>query len=69
MLDEARGDFQGLYRWATVAAAERYANSYAMRFMTRRAVPGSVSHRITAGSDPQFGDLAGLIEKPLSPPN
>jgi hypothetical protein len=63
MLDEARGDFQGLYRWASVAAAERYAASYAMRFMTRRAVPGSVSHRITAGSDSQdFGDLAGPKE-------
>ena len=61
MLDETRGDFQGLYRWDSVAAAERYANSYAMRFMTRRAVPGSVSHRIVAASDPEgFGDLADL---------
>lgn len=61
MLDEARGDFQGLYRWASVAAAERYAASYAMRFMTRRAVPGSVSYRIVAASDLEgFGDLAGL---------
>ena len=61
MIDAARGDFQGLYRWASVAAAERYANSYAMRFMTRRSAPGSVSQRITAASDPQdFGDLSGL---------
>jgi hypothetical protein len=42
------GDFQGIYEWDTPADAEAYAQSFAMRFMTRRSVPGSVSYQITA---------------------
>lgn len=45
-LDEKSGDWLGLYAWQTVAAAEAYAHSFAMRFMTRRSVPGSVTHEI-----------------------
>lgn len=48
MIDRATGDFQGVYQWDTVQAAERYAGSFAMRFMTGRAKPGSVWYRITA---------------------
>ncbi len=47
LLDEATGDFHGLYEWQTVAAAEAYAHSFAMRFMTGRSIPGSVAYDIT----------------------
>jgi len=39
-------DFQGIYEWASVGDAEDYVHSFAVRFMTGRSVPGSVSHRI-----------------------
>ncbi|MCD1294689.1 hypothetical protein CUJ83_06705 [Methanocella sp. CWC-04] len=45
-LDESTGDFQGIYEWDTVKDAENYAGSFAMRFMTGRSTPGSVSYRI-----------------------
>ncbi|MFT4891601.1 MAG: hypothetical protein ACI9YT_002535 [Halobacteriales archaeon] len=41
LLDECAG----VYEWASATAAEGYRNSFAMRFMTARAVPGSVSPR------------------------
>jgi hypothetical protein len=41
------GDFQGIYEWQTVSDADAYAHSVAMRFMTRRSVPGSVTWSIT----------------------
>ena len=47
LLDEATGDFHGLYQWETPVAAERYAHSFALRFMTARSVPGSLSYTIT----------------------
>jgi hypothetical protein len=40
------GACQGVYAWQTVADAKAYAGSIALRFMTGRSVPGSVSHRI-----------------------
>ena len=40
------GVSQGIYRWDTAEDAENYANSFAMDFMTRRSVPGSVSWQI-----------------------
>ncbi len=46
MNDRSEGWCQGLYEWETVQAAEKYANSFAMRFMTKRAEPGSISYRI-----------------------
>ncbi len=44
--NENTGDFQGIYEWDTVQDAESYANSFAMKFMTKRSVPGSVSYEI-----------------------
>jgi hypothetical protein len=38
------GACQGIYAWQTAADAEAYAASVAMRFMTGRSLPGSVSH-------------------------
>jgi hypothetical protein len=40
------GRCQGLYAWQTLADAEAYARSVALRFMTGRSIGGSVSHRI-----------------------
>ncbi|HML23315.1 MAG TPA: hypothetical protein PKD09_16795 [Aggregatilinea sp.] len=56
-LDEASGEFQGLYWWATVEDAERYAHSFAMRFMTRRAVPGSVAAVVYPGLHPALKEI------------
>lgn len=47
MLDDETGDFQGLYEWDTVQDAERYAHSFALRFMVRRSTPGSISYEVT----------------------
>lgn len=53
--DEQSGDFQGVYQWDTVRDAENYAGSFAMRFMTRRSVPGSVSYQILpSGSSSKY---------------
>ncbi|MFC7046801.1 YdhR family protein [Halobacteriaceae archaeon GCM10025711] len=46
LVDESTEEFAGLYEWASPAAAERYADSFAMRFMTKRAAPGSVGYEI-----------------------
>ena len=45
-VNKRTGASQGIYRWDTVQDAENYANSFAMDFMTRRSVPGSVSWQI-----------------------
>jgi hypothetical protein len=47
MLDRETGCFQGVYEWDTVAAAEAYMRSFAIRLMRQRAMPGSLSHEIT----------------------
>jgi len=46
MDDHATGESQGVYKWDTVGDAQNYANSFAMQFMTRRAVPGSISRKV-----------------------
>jgi hypothetical protein len=46
--DDATGDCQGIYQWDSIAHAEKYAASVAMRFMMARAVKGSVWYRISA---------------------
>ena len=46
LYDPETGDFRGLYRWQTADDAEKYANSFAVRFMKGRSVPGSVSYKI-----------------------
>jgi len=40
------GDFTGWYEWDTRLDAENYSKSFAIRFMSRRSVPGSVSYQI-----------------------
>jgi hypothetical protein len=45
-INENNGDFQGIYQWDSLEDAENYANSFALNFMTRRSIPGSVSYEI-----------------------
>jgi len=40
------GDFLGLYEWDSITDAERYKRSFAIKLMTKRAVPGSVRFQI-----------------------
>ncbi|MHA2365548.1 MAG: hypothetical protein ACXAC7_16445 [Candidatus Hodarchaeales archaeon] len=46
MIHESSGGFQGLYEWDTVQNAENYKKSFAIKLMTKRAVPGSVNFEI-----------------------
>lgn len=46
LVDQASGDFMGQYEWDTVEDAENYSKSFAMRFMIRRSIPGSVRFEI-----------------------
>ncbi len=46
LFDPITGDFSGYYEWQTEQDAYAYAHSFAMRFMTARSIPGSVSARI-----------------------
>jgi len=46
LLDEKTNTCMGVYRWATIADAERYSKSIAMKFMKKRSVEGSVSFSI-----------------------
>ena len=45
-VNATNGMCQGVYAWQTVADADAYAHSVALRFMTGRSLPGSVSHQI-----------------------
>ena len=45
-VDDATGAYQGVYEWQTRAHAEAYVASIALRFMTNRSIPGSLSYRI-----------------------
>ncbi len=49
MMDESTGDFQGIYEWDTVSAAEAYWTSFPMRLMKKRAAPGSIHHEVLVG--------------------
>lgn len=45
-VDKATGLCQGLYQWQSLKDAENYSRSVAMRFMSKRLVPGSLESRI-----------------------
>jgi hypothetical protein len=53
-VNDETGACEGVYEWQTRADAEAYSASIALRFMTNRSIPGSVSHRILerAGDEP-----------------
>jgi hypothetical protein len=48
------GECQGVYAWQTAADARAYADSVALRFMTDRALPGSVSHQVLDQSPDEY---------------
>lgn len=48
MIGQKTGLFQGFYEWDTVEDAENYWTSFPLRLMKRRAVPDSMTYRITA---------------------
>lgn len=48
LLGRESGAFKGIYEWDTVADAEAYWTSFPMRLMRRRAVPQTLTKRITA---------------------
>jgi len=41
------GGFQGIYEWETIRDAEVYKQSFAIKLMTKRVVPGTVTFKIT----------------------
>jgi hypothetical protein len=45
-VDDETGLCQGVYAWKTLEDASNYSLSIAMRFMTRRSVPGSVTSQV-----------------------
>jgi hypothetical protein len=47
MLHKDSGGFQGIYEWDTIQDAEIYKKSLAIKLMTKRAIPGSVTFQIT----------------------
>jgi hypothetical protein len=48
------GECQGIYAWQTGADARTYADSVALRFMTSRSLPGSVSHQVLDQSSDEY---------------
>jgi hypothetical protein len=60
LLDPASGDFSGYYEWQTIEDADIYAHSFAMRFMTNRSIPGSVSARVIRREDYACIPMSGL---------
>lgn len=65
LYDEETGDYQGRYQWDSVADAERYADSLAVKFMTWRSLPESVSFRIEARSaEDERSDVADVTGPP-----
>jgi hypothetical protein len=58
------GACQGVYAWQTLADAEAYAASVALRFMTGRSLPGTVSHRILDQSQEPYW---AFREQPCAP--
>ena len=45
LFDHGTGDYMGVYQWASVDAAERYARSL-RRLMDALSVPGSVAYEV-----------------------
>jgi len=42
------GDFLGVYEWDSIIDAEKYKKSFAIKLMTKRAVPGSVKFQMNS---------------------
>jgi len=46
LVNEKSGYNMGIYEWQTPKDAKNYSKSFAMKFMTKRSVPGSASFEI-----------------------
>lgn len=53
LVDDASGDFGGIYEWDTLEDAQRYAESFAMRFSKMRSLPGQFSAEFFPVNDPR----------------
>jgi hypothetical protein len=53
-MNRQTGGCQGIYAWQTAADAHAYAGSVALRFMTSRSLPGSVSHQVLDQSPDEY---------------
>jgi len=42
-INKESGGFQGIYKWDTIQDAEIYKKSFAIKLMTKRAIPGSIT--------------------------
>ena len=60
-VDDETGLCQGVYAWQTVQDAESYSKSIAMRFMTNRSDPESVSARVI---DQKFETFISKLKLP-----
>jgi hypothetical protein len=49
-VNEESGECQGVYEWDKLEDAERYSKSIAVRNMTKRSLPGSVSFKVLKNS-------------------
>jgi hypothetical protein len=47
LIGQKTGIFQGLYEWDTVEDAENYWDSFPMKLMKKRALPGSLTRSIS----------------------
>ena len=45
-INKESGGFQGIYKWDTIQDAEAYKKSFAIKLMTKRAIPGSITFLI-----------------------
>lgn len=61
MIDEENGYFQGVYEWDSLLSAQNYSKSFAMKFMIKRSIPGTVNYEIIAnkGLEGYIGTLDG----------
>ncbi|MBN1534154.1 MAG: hypothetical protein JXA20_15895 [Spirochaetes bacterium] len=50
MEDRVTGTCSGIYQWDSAEAARAYARSFAIRFMMKRSVPGSLSWQVHPGT-------------------
>jgi hypothetical protein len=60
------GACQGVYAWQTDADADAYAASVALRFMTGRSLPGTVSHQVLDQSQEPYW---AFRKQPWAPAN
>lgn len=64
LVDDASGDFGGIYEWNSLEDAARYANSFAMRLSKLRSLPGCFSAEVFTPADPRAQAHQPLLTHP-----